>query len=89
MWVHGAAVRREPLLARTSASQARRLGMRRREWCHVLHGPQMSLSRSAGARPGQAAAEFTLIATEETRGCPGSAKSLTVETNQRIFLREY
>ncbi len=42
-----------------------------------------------GGEAWQAAAEFTLVAAGQTGGCPGSAKSLTVETNQGISSREY
>jgi hypothetical protein len=86
-WVRGAAVSREKWLARTSTSQARRLGMRRRVWCHVL--PRSADEFGGGEALGQAAAEFTLVAAEEAGGCPGSAKSFTVETNQGISSREY
>jgi hypothetical protein len=49
--------------------------------CAARSAEKSELSRSAGARPGQAAAEFTVVAAEQTGGCPGSAKSLTVEMN--------
>ena len=75
-WVRGAAVSREKWLARTSAPQARR-----RVWCHVL---PRSADKPAGRGAGKAAAEFTLVAAEEAGSCPGSAKSLTVETKEGI-----